>query len=323
MSTSAPLVVMSFNRAKYLRPVLESLASNGTGEREVHLFQDGAVSPRTRTRFAKDAEIAASIAAFRDVFPQGTVHAADGNLGIAMNFRRAERYVFLERGFDLGYFFEDDLVLSPHYLPMMDRVADWAADKPKVAYFAAYGDQHADAAVQAKRHRMMIPLGHNWGFAIKREPWLKMNAFLDQHYYPHIEDIDYVQRRIRKAQIFDSLKPLGMLPSIISQDAMKGIAMYALGCCKAKTVACFASYIGAEGVHFNEERFLAKGFGNTAIYPEPIDLRFPGDAELDVWIEKARENYRKLWRAYFEPAPGEPTHEDIRQASRQAALKKG
>jgi hypothetical protein len=315
---------MSFNRAHYLRPVLESLMANpGIAGREVHLFQDGAVSPHTGTRVAEDAAIAESIRVFREVVPHGEVHAAPHNLGIANNFRRAERYVFLERGFDVVYFFEDDLVLSPHYLTMMDRMADWAVDNDRIAYFAAYGDQHASAEQQQEKHREVIGLGHHWGFGSKRVAWEKMNAFLDQYYYPYVENVDYKDRRKHKDKIFAGLKPLGVLPSIISQDAMKGLSMHVAGFGKAKTVACFGEYIGAEGVHFKPERFLQKGYGNTSVYPEPIDdLRFPGTETVDRWIARAQNNYERLWKAYFEPAPGEPTHEDLRQKARRASLRR-
>lgn len=55
-----PVVVTAFNRAAYLRETLRSIAlqpSVASGQREVHLFQDGAVNFHSGTRYAEDEEI--------------------------------------------------------------------------------------------------------------------------------------------------------------------------------------------------------------------------------------------------------------------------
>ena len=125
----APVVVVSFNRPQFLEPVLRSLKGQRPRDRmnrEIHLFQDGAVNRYSRIRYAGDVDIDGSIDLFRRLFPEGTVHASPDNIGICENFRRAERYVFEERGFACAYFLEDDLVLSPAYLNMMDRIRTWA-----------------------------------------------------------------------------------------------------------------------------------------------------------------------------------------------------
>src|SRR5579875_1959877 len=121
----APVAVMSFNRPEFLRPVLLSLKAqraDGLEGREIHLFQDGARNRYSRMSYAREADIEASLACFREIFPDGTVHYSGDNVGIAENFGTAEEYFFLERGFDCAYFFEDDMVLSPAYLTMMQAL---------------------------------------------------------------------------------------------------------------------------------------------------------------------------------------------------------
>jgi hypothetical protein len=89
----APICIVSFDRPDYLRRLCLSLkAQRGVciAEHRIHLIQDGALSPRSGVAYTEPDRIAASIAAFREVFPGGMVHASPDNVGIAMNIRRAE-----------------------------------------------------------------------------------------------------------------------------------------------------------------------------------------------------------------------------------------
>ena len=93
----APIAIMAFNRPDYLRRVLESLISqvgSDIASREIYLFQDGPVNPfsgavRTTIDIVKKNE-----QVFREYFPAGVIKTSWINLGIALNFDRAERFLF-------------------------------------------------------------------------------------------------------------------------------------------------------------------------------------------------------------------------------------
>src|SRR5690349_4100200 len=121
--TLIPIVIMAFNRPKYLRRVLVSLRQQrgvDLTNRQVLLFQDGAINPFSGRRGASDDEVKESVAVFRELFPTSEVHASPVNLGIALNFDRAEQKVFHEFGAPIAYFFEDDLELGPYYVKSLD-----------------------------------------------------------------------------------------------------------------------------------------------------------------------------------------------------------
>ncbi|HEU4825046.1 MAG TPA: hypothetical protein VFS85_01120, partial [Dongiaceae bacterium] len=86
----------------------------------IHLFQDGAVNRYSGVRYADDSAIEACVRLFREVFPRGHVHASVPNIGTCENFLRAERFAFVTLKAPVAYFFEDDLVLSPHYVSALD-----------------------------------------------------------------------------------------------------------------------------------------------------------------------------------------------------------
>jgi len=289
-----PVVVMSFNRPHYLRETLVSLAAQpcvAAGLREVHLFQDGAVNFHSGTRHATDEAIEASIATFRDVFPAGTVHAPEANIGVALNFDRAERYVFLRRRFASACFFEDDMVLGPHYLATLQRFLDFAASPAShgmVGYVAAYGHHKASLEEQFRRRRDVLVLGHAWGYGVTREHWLKVREVIDP-YIKIVSDCDYRQRP--KGKIGGVHKSLGLAVRALSQDAMKMLATHWLGRVRLMPFVCNARYVGAEGVNFTPESWARRGYGNEQLFPEEQrDFAWPGRDALAVMLARLRED---------------------------------
>jgi hypothetical protein len=185
MTSPAPIFVMSFNRPDYLRAVLASLRAQTGSDidgRDIYLFQDGAVNAVSGLRHATDEDIAASVAVFREAFPRGTVMEAPGNLGVALNFDRAETFGFETLGAESIVFLEDDMVLAPHYLQMLDALTATHADDPRVGYVAAYGNHHVrDLAEQRARRHEIALLYHNWAFALYRRHWLRVRPHVPGH----------------------------------------------------------------------------------------------------------------------------------------------
>jgi hypothetical protein len=296
-SPRAPIIVISFNRPQFLEPVLASLKAQ-RGEvmegREVHLFQDGAVNRYSRIRHARESDIAASIGVFRKAFPHGTVHPSAENLGICENYRRAEAYVFEERGFEVAFFFEDDLIVSPVYIDMMDRLTAWAAAAPGVAYFAAYGDYYSPPAEVASRRRELKTLDHHWAFGLLARHWRAMQPLLEP-FYEIVCGNDYVRRDHRR--IFALYEVGTAAPRASSQDAAKAFACDRLRLWRANTVLPFARYIGNVGQHMTPEAFTEMGFERTVVAQEPlIDLQYPGGAAVKRHVAAQRELFMSIRR---------------------------
>ena len=290
-----PIVVMAFNRADYLRQTLLSLRAQtqvGNGQREVHLFQDNGVNFISGERYATDEEIEASVAAFREVFPEGHVHLAEKNIGVALNFDRAERYVFLERGFPSAMFFEDDMVLGPNYVETLQRMLDFAASPMAhglVGYVAAYGNHRATMETQRARRREIIEMGHAWGYAVNREHWLKVREVIDP-YLQIVSECDY--RKRPKARIGGVHKSLGLATRALSQDAMKTIATAWLGRVRLMPFVCQASYVGASGLNFTPEAYAKRGYGQEQIFTDPLpEFDWPDEARLRAMNLAERATY--------------------------------
>src|SRR5579864_8501569 len=103
-----PIAVMSFNRPDLLTTVLKSLKNQtiGIDESRVYLFQDGAQSRFTPAHVDESLQHEC-VRRFREIFPNGRALQSPVNLGIALNFDRAERLFFEEFEAEVGLFFED------------------------------------------------------------------------------------------------------------------------------------------------------------------------------------------------------------------------
>lgn len=298
-----PIIVMSFNRPKYLEEVLRSIQSQkgvSVPDERIHLFQDGPTSERSGKRYADDADIDASCDLFRQYFPNAQIHRAKFNLGVALNFDRAERFAFETLGAEAAIFLEDDLVLGPYYLRTMERLRDLAAGRDDIGYFSAFGMHRASLEQQKTFADRIEPDMQNWAFGLTRRQWLKSAPFVEQ-YLTLVRDVDYRDRPHDK--IAALYAEWGVPVKTSSQDTAKSIACHLTGSVKIKTYATFGRYIGREGLHATPALYEASGFHLTEVMEEDIfDKQEISDAEV--------ENIRSRTDAFFahqaQPQPTPP-----------------
>jgi FkbM family methyltransferase len=292
-----PIIIMAFNRPDYLKRTALSLAAQPSiadGRREVHLFQDGAVNFHSKERYAEDEVIEASVAAFRAVFPTGLVHLSKANIGVALNYERAERYVFLERAFPSAMFFEDDMVLGQHYIDSLQMMLDYAASPESqglVGYVAAYGEHRSSLAEQKARKREITAMGHAWGYGVNREHWLRTREVIDP-YIQIVSDCDY--RKRPKAAIGGVHKQLGLATRSLSQDAMKTLATAWLGRVRLMPFVCQALYVGESGLNYTPEAYAKQGYGREQLFQDRLgEMDWPSEKRLRDMVEADRAGFAK------------------------------
>lgn len=272
-----PIVIIAFNRPGYLEPVLRSLlAQTALGTREVFLFQDNAVNPCSGMRYADDETIAKSIDTFRRLIPNGIVFTSPHNIGVLENYRRAEHFVFRELQSEAAYFFEDDLVLSPHYLAMLDQMCAFALRSDAIGHFACYGQYLASLDLQHAHATEVTRLKYHWGFGLTRRHWTALNEWL-QPYYERMQ-CDYRQRPDEEIRAYYVERGYPLKWS--GQDYVKKVGTCALGRLSLNTFACFGKNIGVFGLHTNPRFHRDQGFGNAVPYPHAVELNFPDAQEL-------------------------------------------
>lgn len=287
-----PIIILSFDRPHYLERLCRSLKSQkffAPDEGNVHLFQDGGISPRSKIEYAGQDKIDACIATFKAAFPKGKVHAAPNNHGIALNFRRAEKLAFEELGADCAYFFEDDLELGPLYLAALQRIYEQVRTRGDVAYFAAYGT-HLQTGDEAKPR--IVPLEHHWGFGLLRSAWLKMQPWLEPFYDLYARS-DYKWRA--HLAIVEAYRDKDVAHHHTSQDVAKTLACSSLGFARINSDVSYARYIGAQGQSFNESKFKELGFDRMQVADRlPEDALAIDDATIQAIGKEQRDRHTRF-----------------------------
>jgi ubiquinone/menaquinone biosynthesis C-methylase UbiE len=271
IATVAPIFVMSFNRPDYLGKVLESLRAQidcDLEQRTIILFQDGAINPYSNEQHASEKDINDCIGVFQRLFPDKPIVRSPANLGVALNFDRAERYGFEKLAADAIIFLEDDLVLNQRYLVTLDSLIEMFAKDQRVGYVAAYGDHTSSIEDQRAHRERLIGLTHNWGFALYRRQWLRMRPYVLQ-YLNLVRDVDYHYKDAKA--ICELFASWGFGCPAISQDAAKTIACCRDNVIKINTYACNATYIGERGLHMNPRIFSERGYEKTVLYGDRLD----------------------------------------------------
>ena len=270
MGSHAPIIIMAFNRPDYLERVLLSLKHQvGVSLREhpIYLFQDGGVNPISGKRHGTDADINRNVTLFKSHFPDGILTQSPDNLGVALNFERAEKEAFEVLNASFCIFLEDDLELGPYYIKTMLHLADMVLDRKDIGYFAAYGKHRSSLEHQLAFANQIIPLNHNWGFGLTNEQWRRSAPYVEQ-YLSLVRDVDYRDRP--HEEIFKLTQSWGAGAPGSSQDVIKSIACHLTGGCKINTTPAFGQYIGETGLHSTPELFSRMGFGKTQVMVQDV-----------------------------------------------------
>jgi hypothetical protein len=285
-----PIAILSFDRPHYLREVLHSLRGQISGQDEIILFQDGPISALTGQLKTTPERIQHCIRVFRKLIPWGAVLPAEVNGGIALNYDRAENYLFKTLGRPYALFLEDDLVLSPQYLTVIRFLLDIARADRRVAYVSGCGNMWASPEEQRKRRRELQHMHENWGFAMTREAWLEERPFREQ-YLSLLHGRDYVERD--KARIRQFYERRGWKCKFAGQDSARWIASLELGKVRLTTFACYARYIGESGVHSHPDLYYHCGFDQTVISDTPaVRPARPTTLQIQSWLETERKRFR-------------------------------
>lgn len=292
-----PIAILSFDRPDYLRRVLDSLRPQIAEPDRVVLFQDGGWNRWSGRQKGHAELIARCVAAFRRIIPWGEVVEAPENLGIAMNYERAERHVFEDLRAEKALFLEDDLVLSPNYLGVVGQLLDLAEQDQRIAYVAAYGDLWASRRVQRHRAHDLIAMHENWGAALTRRAWLAERPFRTQ-YLELVGECDYSRRDHEAIRAFYAGR--GWSNPITSQDAARWIACAERGAVRVSTFACHARYIGKRGEHSTAKLFKSSRFGKTVMFRgTPPDLAAPTDGQVAQWLGDERQRFQGGGKPFY------------------------
>jgi predicted SAM-dependent methyltransferase len=258
---STAVAVFSFNRPHYLAQTLRSLQANNAPEMDYYLFQDGAVNQYSGRTMAAEQDINLSVEAWNmAALPNKQLIKKSRNVGIGIIQYEAKALLFDELKYDRVMFFEDDMVVSKHYIRLLQTMLRQYRDEPVVGAVMCHGGVPVifGEEEQKKLLPMVRPSFDNlWAWATWRDRWQKIRPTFDR-YYQFIKDVEYKKRP--EGEILEFYAREGANITVSSQDAAMhySFAKNGYGC--LNTMVHRASYIGAVGEHMYPKKFETLGY---------------------------------------------------------------
>jgi len=266
------VAIISFNRPHYLRPVLESIAKQTTfSDYDYFLFQDGAVNTFSNERHAKDEDIDESCRLAESIIPGIKIERSVDNIGIYLNFRRAEQYLFKECDYSRIYFFEDDFLIRNDYFETLKCMMDAYEGMP-IAEVSAIGNHAASVEAQKKNLDKLVVGLHHWAYGLYKDKWeIRENNKHMKWYHDMVSEVDYTKRPGK--EIIKYYEDNGIVMRGSSQDGAKDVVYAFENLGRVSTYAVNGMYIGAEGIHTKQKWFEENGFSNAVLYPDSAEVR--------------------------------------------------
>jgi hypothetical protein len=275
-----PIVLIAFNRPNYFYETCNSIACQ-LDDRPVYLFIDG---PKTQQDLFNINTVKWS---FNNCFPNGEIFQEEDNIGIAFNTKKAREVVFEEHS--RAIFIEDDLVIEPYYLSMLDRLMDKLEDDQNVGMincFAGAATRNNNLNTldnQDKNKSKLIACSHTYAMGMWANKYEKIKPTLYE-YYKLLPSI-YKNRPHQPIIDFWRKKGLGQGMNITSQDKATDSSMLLVNQYKVSTYTNNLKYIGEIGDNSNTFAFKNFNWENYPIYGKEV---FDFD-----WSEKDKEEVKK------------------------------
>lgn len=207
---------------------------------------------------------------FTEYLPTSFIMHAPYNLGICGNFARINDHM-LKSDADAFIFFEEDIALRSDYIAMIADLLDTTAQNSAVGLVSGIPGIALTQDEQEASSSELIPIGHKWSFALRREtahilcPMLKV-------YLDYCRSINFLCNGRDGTKEMEAVKKfLGqysypMPASGTGPDAAIDIMSSKLGLHGICTRVSYGISTGRNGLHFNDTQFEAMNLHQVTMY---------------------------------------------------------
>jgi hypothetical protein len=266
-----PIGLLLFNRVEYAQKVLESLKSQTlpVDQSKLCISVDGYAGSKAEFQ-GKPDHTAAIVDMARSLFPNATVLSATKNIGIT------EANCLLEENMLKSHpdatwlgFFEEDYVLSPDYLSIVDQLISAAQPLDDVVLVAATGEtlDPVNRGISG-----VFPIGHLWAYFARVAHVHERHDDI-QVYRQQLSGKSYWERdKIELARVMASR---GVFPVGIGDDHLRLGLVFRFNRIGLTTGLSYGEYIGVEGEHMSDGSFARFNFTGPTTVPfddNTIDL---------------------------------------------------
>lgn len=260
------IAILAYNNLKYFTQVFESvLMQQIDGEPfsktyELFVFQDGLQARHQASQADYDAIQSLCL----QKLPDTHFMRQPKNIGTALQFAHVEEFVFATRGFDFCILLEHDFVLAPSYLQTMESLYQRFALDERVAAISVHSTSFkASQDEQARNKQTYLAMSHDWGAGVFKRTWQKRLPAM-QSYYKLLGQMPFEQRN--NLLIQDWMSFMGFVKGSTSQDTIKACVDSGLQTLRLTPFINQGTYIGAEGMHWNQSIYEAAGYPQTVCF---------------------------------------------------------
>ncbi|ODS81039.1 MAG: sugar transferase [Cytophagaceae bacterium SCN 52-12] len=177
----APVVVFCFNRPGHLRQTIEALRANALAQRSrLFVFSDGPRGEQDRERVLEVRRYIRSIDGFGNV----SIAESERNRGLSRSVIEEVTGVVNEYGKVIVL--EDDLVTTPDFLAVMNRLLDAYQPRQDIFSVTAYAPPFRVPAGYTKDF-CLVPRASSWGWGTWADRWSAVD-WGDAHYRQLLND---------------------------------------------------------------------------------------------------------------------------------------
>jgi len=283
-----PVVLVGYNRPQYFFSCAVALEEQSK-DREVYLFLDGERSEEEKHLVDAYEEI------FEKHFPHGTCFRSNENLGVAFNTRRAR-----EETFELcnsAVFIEDDLILNPFYMDIMDSLMEQLKNEDSVGMVNAYGGNTTrklgenSLENQINKKNKIVTMDHTLAYGAWKNKYEKIKPILTEYY--QLLPQEYRARPHNEILKLWRSKGISESMTTTSQDAATVMSMLLNEQTKISTYGNNLLYIGEWGEHSRPQDFKRYEWDE---WPVMNELVTEYELTADIFKQTLSELKERYWR---------------------------
>jgi hypothetical protein len=271
--------LVACDRSAYFQRVVQSLVRNPeTKNLPIFCFIDKPTNDQKMVEVEKQAELC------RKMFPQSVIIRHPRNLGCGRNIIDARIQLFSNMKYDYVFLFEDDMVVSPHYIAMTTRLMKWAEDTyDNVGAVQGWNINYLPLEQkQSILNEVHVTYTNWWGYLMSKRAWDDIfpdvleyqELFLGGSYSgrPHRSIVEWFHLKFNQTKSPDRVKKFPADSTAAQrgasyfrapptgQDALTMVTLEANNWVRLATTVNRGEYIGRQGIHMNPRRFVQDGF---------------------------------------------------------------
>ena len=267
--------VRSLKRADYLKQCLSSLERNIDLEGvDFYFFQDGAINPFSRIRYATEEEIETSLKTFQESkLPNKVIYKSNINVGASI--RNHYQFTTLFPRYEYVVLVDNDLIFNRYYIKTLKVLFrqfknDANVGSLQTSFKHQRGKYQQKESAEKLERFVTYGFSHLWEMGLWREKWEKIKPYIEP-YFKLTENCDFKKLLYDKSvykDIREKLKNIyGSYHGITSEDyaLMKAITM--AGYTGIHTLTLRHKTVGEKGMYsFRGDRFKKDGFDCIGLY---------------------------------------------------------